>query len=390
MNLLPKNILAIDDSLTLRRFIERSLAGQPFVNQLALADCAQAGLEMAETFRPELILCDYTLPDMPGDILCNQLHASPAIAATPIVLMSSSGQEITELAQRNHNIARVLVKPFSAELLIATTAYVLGNSAEATTSREIAASTGQILFRGLSSSFPLTSALRDIEKHHLTGVLRAAHSDLTVYAYCEKGALRMVSTRTIETYLAGSPYWTRGRKSPIWERCSELQRSTGSPFLLNLADEGVLPEQTATTLTELYGHRLFARLWVGPGDVAFEFEEMRLPEFATRCRRQAITMDDWILENLRNVEQPEAFEHLLNDPRGIPVITLTGFGRLQNAPPNRDEYAILAQIDSSSNLTEICRRLRVTPDVAARSLFCFERLGVIDYWPSSVLEPPQN
>src|ERR1700683_1717086 len=97
MKLLPKNVLAIDDSLTLRTFIEKSLAQEYCVTGLRLASDGASGLELARTTLPDLILCDYTLPDMQGDELCRQLGEQTQTATTPVILMSSNGREIADL-----------------------------------------------------------------------------------------------------------------------------------------------------------------------------------------------------------------------------------------------------------------------------------------------------
>src|SRR5476651_2262202 len=98
MKLLPKNVLAIDDSLTLRKFIEKSLANEDCINRLLLASDGTSGLELARTTQPDLILCDYTLPDMLGDEVCRRLGEQPETMGIPIILMSSSGKEIADLA----------------------------------------------------------------------------------------------------------------------------------------------------------------------------------------------------------------------------------------------------------------------------------------------------
>src|SRR5271156_6273464 len=99
MKLLPKNILAIDDSLTLRKFIEKSLGHEDCVNRLLVASDAASGLELART----------TLPDMQGDELCQRLAEQAETARIPIILMSSSGREISPLAAEQSNIVRMLV-----------------------------------------------------------------------------------------------------------------------------------------------------------------------------------------------------------------------------------------------------------------------------------------
>jgi len=386
MKLLPKNVLAIDDSLTLRKFIEKSLAHEDCVNRLLLAPDAKTGLELAQAAAPDLILCDYTLPDMQGDELCRRLAENSETAHIPIILMSSSGREIAALSLNQSNIVRLLVKPFSRELLVVTISYVLSHWEQQKTVEETVGNSGSILMRGSTDASPMCSALRFIARQELTGILRVAVKKDTFHAFCQKGTVRVVSTRNVESYLEGTPYLTNGRKSLIWRKCEDLQRQTLSPFLLNLAQQGVLPAQTAKTLTDVYGHRLFARIWTEPS-VNYEFEEAALPAFIDECSPARERMNDWILESLRNVDFSDDIRTIVEDPFGVPVFTPSGYRQLQEVRPQQDEWEVLTQINGGTSLTEICTRLQVQPDSVARKIFCFQRLGFLDYWPSYVLQP---
>ena len=359
MKLLPKNVLAIDDSLTLRKFIEKSLAHEDCINRLLIASDATSGLELARSALPDLILCDYTLPDMLGDEVCQRLAADPATARIPIILMSSSAKEITALAAEQSNIVRLLVKPFSRELLLATVSYVLSHWEQKQTVAQAASEAGTIIMRGSTDVSPMCSTLRFIAREKMTGVLRVAVRKETLHAFCLEGAVRVVTTRNVETYLEGTSYLSNGKKSVIWKKCEESQRKTLCPFLLNLAQEGILPAQTARTLTDLYGHRLFARVWTEPGGVNYEFEETPLPSFIDECLPPRPRMNDWILENLRNVDVADDIQTIIEDPMGVPAFTPIGYRQLQEVQPKDDEWQILSQITGVISMNEICQRLRI-------------------------------
>jgi len=386
MKLLPKNILAIDDSLTLRKFIEKSLGNEDFVNRLLIAGDAATGLELARTTTPDLILCDYTLPDMQGDELCQRLLEQGETSQIPIILMSSSGREIAALAAQRSNIVRMLVKPFSRELLVATVSYVLNQSEQKKVVAQTASTAGAILMRGTTDVSPMCSALRFIARQKMTGVLRVVARKDTLHAFCQEGSVRVVTTRNVESYLEGTAYLSNGRKSLIWRKCEELQRQTLCPFLLNLSQEGILPFQTARMLSDLFGHRLFARIWTEPAGVHYEFEEVSMPPFIEDCLPPRPLMNDWILENLRNVEASDDIQMIVEDPMGVPVFTPTGYRQIQEVQPKPDEWQVLSEITGAISLNGICQRIKITPDLVARKIFCFQRLGFLDYWPSHILQ----
>lgn len=385
MRLLPKNILVIDDSLTLRKFIEKSLVHEDCVNHLLLASDSAAGLNLALSAPPDLIICDYTLPDIKGDELCRHLAQLPDTANIPIILMSSSGPEISTLALQDTNVVRLLVKPFSRELLVATVSYVLSHWEQKQEVEKAVSNVGDVVIRGNTDVSSICSALRFIEQKQLTGVLRAGIKGKTLYAFCQEGSVRVVSTRDVEEYLVGTPFLTRGVKSPIWERCEERQRETLSPFLLNLSQEEVLPIQTAQTLTNLYGHRLFAKIWTTKS-VNYEFEKTPLPPFVELCLPPLPRINDWILESLRNVDSAEEIQSIMADPNGVPIFTPSGFRQLQEIEPQQEEWQILSHITGATPFTEICRRSHIEPSAVARRIFYYQRLGFVDYWPSYAVQ----
>jgi CheY-like chemotaxis protein len=385
VKLLPKNILAIDDSLTLRKFIEKALVQEDCVKHLLLAPDSATGLELAVNTRPDLIICDYTLPGMKGDELCRRLATLPETADIPVILMSSSSAEMEALSLQQTNVVRLLVKPFSRELLVATVTYVLSHWDQKQVTDQTASVVGSVVIRGNTDASPMCNALRFIEQKKLTGVLRAQVDGKTLHAFCKEGSVRVISTRNVEDYLHNTPFLTHGKKSPIWKKCEEIQRKTLSPFLLNLSQEGILPDQTAQILTSVYGHRLFARIWTEHG-VNYEFEETTLPHFVELCHTPPIRIDDWILDTLRSIDSSDEIQSIIEDPDGIPIFTPRGYRQMQDIDPHQIERQILARITGHTPFNEICRQSRIKPDEVARGIFYFQQLGFVDYWPSYVLQ----
>lgn len=382
---LPKTIVVIEDSLTIRKFIESALTPQPYVGRLLVAENGEGGLELIRAVRPDLIICDLTLPDRRGDEICRELLHSTATSRIPIILMSSESEEISALQKRFKNITHIIVKPFSRQLLIATVGYIIRSLEDAQSNATVLAARGPIAFRGSSATYPLTGALQAIATRKLTGILRVASENVVLSAYCKEGSILLVSTRSVELYLRGTPYETRGRKNALWQACEEKQRETLSPFLLNLSDLGGLAELTAATLSDLYGQMLFARLWKEV-DVSFEFEQSELPAFTQRTQSHSHSMNEWIFQTLRYVEDADALTEMAGDPMGVPVLTPDGCRKICEFHPNRADSNILSLIDGAKRLHDICELLQITPAEAAHRLFCYRQLGLVDYWPSSLLQ----
>lgn len=75
----PKNVTLLSDLLAAWGY-------QPLQ-----AFSAAQGIELARSMRPDLILLDVLMPDMDGFEVCRRLRADAALAATPIVLVTSLG-----------------------------------------------------------------------------------------------------------------------------------------------------------------------------------------------------------------------------------------------------------------------------------------------------------
>jgi signal transduction histidine kinase/CheY-like chemotaxis protein len=94
-------IVYIEDNPPNIRLVERILAERHDL-EVVSAMQGRLGVELARQHRPALILLDLHLPDIGGDEVLRQLHADPATAAIPVVVLSadaSAGQFERLLAQ---------------------------------------------------------------------------------------------------------------------------------------------------------------------------------------------------------------------------------------------------------------------------------------------------
>ena len=78
-------------------------------------ETGREGMDCARHLHPRLILLDYSLPDFNGDSFAQQLRSDPALATTPVVLMSGYNEKFQDVAIRHPNVVGTLAKPFKAE-----------------------------------------------------------------------------------------------------------------------------------------------------------------------------------------------------------------------------------------------------------------------------------
>jgi len=109
-------VLVVDDSLSVRKVVERALMGR----QIEVV-CAATGTEALERFEreaPDLVVCDVVMPDRDGYEICEFVKRHPRLGRTPVLLMSGIvNDEVRERAARVQS-ADVLSKPFAADDLL--------------------------------------------------------------------------------------------------------------------------------------------------------------------------------------------------------------------------------------------------------------------------------
>lgn len=85
-------ILVIDDSFLIRKSLTDQLAGERF--EVYEAKDGPAGLAKADEVNPDVILLDFVMPGMNGYEVYQALRANPKFTDTPVIVISSSYDEV--------------------------------------------------------------------------------------------------------------------------------------------------------------------------------------------------------------------------------------------------------------------------------------------------------
>ena len=116
-------ILLADDNADMRRYVRGILNRRWAVD--VVADGA-AALEAARAHAPDLILSDVMMPKLDGFGLLREVRADPALRHTPVILLSARAGEEASIEGLKAGADDYLIKPFSAQELIARVAAHLG------------------------------------------------------------------------------------------------------------------------------------------------------------------------------------------------------------------------------------------------------------------------
>ena len=116
-------VLVVDDSVSVRRVIERALAAHHF--DVVTASCAEEAIQRIDAGAPDLVICDVILPDHDGFHVCEYVRRHPRAASAPVLLIS--GIANSSVLQRAAAVggSDVMFKPFAAEDLVRKTEELL-------------------------------------------------------------------------------------------------------------------------------------------------------------------------------------------------------------------------------------------------------------------------
>ncbi|MCD8385549.1 MAG: ATP-binding protein [Bacteroidales bacterium] len=107
-------ILIVDDNSEIVGFVENVLAED---YQCVTASNGRAGLAVAATFRPDLIIADEMMPVMSGLQMCKELKKNSSMSSIPIILLTAKEDPATEAASVEAGVDIFMTKPFDATVL---------------------------------------------------------------------------------------------------------------------------------------------------------------------------------------------------------------------------------------------------------------------------------
>jgi two-component system alkaline phosphatase synthesis response regulator PhoP len=110
-------ILSIEDPSSFRQMIRLALEFEGF--EVVDAQSGAVGLETARSLMPDLILLDVNLPDTDGLTICKEILADKRLMLIPVVMLSSSNDEVQIEAGIRAGAKGYLVKPFYPKELVA-------------------------------------------------------------------------------------------------------------------------------------------------------------------------------------------------------------------------------------------------------------------------------
>jgi excisionase family DNA binding protein len=121
----PKRLLVVDDDEQILELFRDALGRVEGYDVKTASNGYDAGL-LTESFRPHLLVLDYMLPDINGNVVCERIRSHPDLASTHIILISGviEPSEIDRL--KDAGADEFVQKPFNIERLLERIERLLG------------------------------------------------------------------------------------------------------------------------------------------------------------------------------------------------------------------------------------------------------------------------
>jgi two-component system, chemotaxis family, chemotaxis protein CheY len=123
-----RRVLLVEDSASMRAFVRAALTSAAALGQLEVAE-AQSGFDALRLLPRgawDLVITDINMPDINGLELISFIRKSEQHRTTPILIISTASSERDRERGMTLGASGYLVKPFTAEALVAHALAQLG------------------------------------------------------------------------------------------------------------------------------------------------------------------------------------------------------------------------------------------------------------------------
>jgi CheY-like chemotaxis protein len=111
----PVNILVADDSMTMRRILELTFAGEDA--RVVAVDSGDAAIARAAELRPDVVIADGSM-STDGYKVASAIRSTPGLERTAVILLASNKHPFDEARAKAAGVDDHVVKPFDTQHVI--------------------------------------------------------------------------------------------------------------------------------------------------------------------------------------------------------------------------------------------------------------------------------
>ncbi|MCL2778405.1 MAG: response regulator [Polyangiaceae bacterium] len=109
-------VLVVEDEADLREVLEYNLTKDG--HRVQTATNGADALRLTRETKPDLVLLDLMLPDLPGTTICRTIRAEPTLRETRIIMVTAKSEEIDRVVGFELGVDDYVAKPFSVRELL--------------------------------------------------------------------------------------------------------------------------------------------------------------------------------------------------------------------------------------------------------------------------------
>lgn len=121
---MPKNVLVVDDAMTIRNLAKFALTKGGY--NILEAEDGVKGLEMVGKNQVDLVITDLNMPNMNGLEMAKSIKGNAATKAIPIFMLTTEASQELAMQGKEIGVMAWIVKPFVPEKLLAAVQKVIG------------------------------------------------------------------------------------------------------------------------------------------------------------------------------------------------------------------------------------------------------------------------
>lgn len=112
-----KLVLIVEDERDLAELLEYNLRDNGY--RTVVAHTGPDAVAKAKALRPDLVLLDLMLPELPGTEVARQIRADKSTAQVPIIMLTAKADEVDQVVGLTVGADDYVTKPFSLKVLLA-------------------------------------------------------------------------------------------------------------------------------------------------------------------------------------------------------------------------------------------------------------------------------
>src|SRR5881296_2216043 len=130
---MARRILIADDEPDIVTSLEFLMRGDDY--EVRVARNGEEALQLAESFRPDIVVLDVMMPQRSGFEVCQKIRENPILRDVKIIMLTAKGREVEKEKGLDLGANAYVTKPFSTKELMNTVRGLLPRSERADSPR---------------------------------------------------------------------------------------------------------------------------------------------------------------------------------------------------------------------------------------------------------------